>query len=164
MDTEIIDSTILGKEESISHGKLIAFGVFLYLSIISTTITTNLILRDLLLNSDINEGVLFWVLQASTLGLTILILVVLIRKYRIKKFNKNSTLTKYIIIAISLFISTQVVQYIYTYFMFDIWNEGFIDKIDAYYRFLTDKHNWKLIQSLLEYVKYIVVGILLIKN
>ncbi len=164
MSRETIDSNLIGKNESINPRNWIALGVFLYVSISSFLVSTRLIIRDLLIHLNVYDGVIFWLLEVVELALILVILLILIRKYRIARLARNSNVLKFIFFCISLLIITQAFQFLYTLYIGDIWGQEFIMKMGSYYKNINGEHHWKVIRSLLEYFKYAIFGLVLIRK
>ncbi len=162
MENENLDKHLIGTSNELTGKQLVAVGVFLYLSIVSFVYLIDLILKDLLINFQLEYSLSFWSRELVGILVVVILMTIFLKKSKGSKIQESST--KIIWILIVALVLIHLLQFVYTLYQFEIWPKNFAEKLTDYYDGRSHNATLSLVQSILDYLKYIIIGVFLIRK
>jgi len=160
MDLDILDSQRNGQNNSL----LITTGIFAYLMISGVSYSAFFVLKDVLINMSYSRGLIMWVLEIVNLLIIVIASIFTAKSIKTSSAEGAASLKSTLRNLIILFVLTQVLQFIYSYYRFGIWPDDFIDKMDQHMSSITGLLPFAYISPIFDVLKYLAVGVIFLKN
>ncbi len=162
--SDILNEPIFAQSQPTNASELILIGILSYFSFTSILWTLDSLIKDLFIYFDMIPMVNFWIREIIYFGLFILIHFLLLKKIENKTISKKQ-IKHSALWLIGLLISTQVLQFVYSIYQFDIYPDPYMDHLKYFVEEIKrNQLTIGLVGPAFVYGKYLFIILLLMNN
>lgn len=137
----------------------IGLGIFLWLAIMGFSYLLNNLIKGSFILMNFSPILNFWITEVIICLSVLFSFIISFNK--IKKKEKGNKLFRNIVILFGL---SQILQFFYSYYIVSILPNYYLDNLINYNKAISENYIYILINTSFEYVKYVIVLLLIGKN